>query len=154
MIRYIFPDRISNGEYRALAEFRYQLRRFLHFSENAASSAGLEAQQHQLLLAIKGLPKGEPATIGELAERLQLRHHSAVGLVDRLEARGLVRRTHPAGDRRVVVVRLRSRGEKLLRALSLHHRNLLQTAAPSLVASLRALIPKRPGRLRSQGEVR
>ncbi len=133
---------ISEPQYRALAEFRYQLRKFLHFSENAARSAGLESQQHQLLLALKGMPKGKLATIGELAERLQLRHHSAVGLVDRLEARGLVRRKHLARDRRVVAVQLRPRGERVLRALSLHHHNMLQTAEPRLVASLRALIAK------------
>ncbi|HYX50470.1 MAG TPA: helix-turn-helix domain-containing protein, partial [Ktedonobacteraceae bacterium] len=80
-------DEISITEYQTLAEFRYQLRRFLRFSEQAARAAGLEPQQHQLLLALKGLPEGRKATIGALAERLQLTHHSTVELVDRLVER-------------------------------------------------------------------
>ncbi len=75
---------ISMTDYYALAEIRYQIRRFLHFSEEAAREAGLVPQQHQLLLALKGLPAGRKATISELAERLQLRHHSTVELIDRL----------------------------------------------------------------------
>jgi len=114
--------------YRALAEFRYQIRRFLAFSERAARRAGLEPHQHQLLLAVKGLPAGRLATVGEIAERLQVRHHSAVGLIDRLAASGLVRRSRLAADRRQVVVRLTARGEAVLEELSVHH-----------VAELRAL---------------
>src|SRR5579883_1322249 len=78
----------SQAEYQVLAEFRHQLRRFLSFSERNARIFGLEPQQHQLLLAIKGLPDGTRASIGELAERLQLRHHSTVGLINRMEERG------------------------------------------------------------------
>src|SRR5207249_3047589 len=80
--------------------------RFLRFSEQAARAAGLESQQHQLLLALKGMPEGMPATIGALAERLQVRHHTTVELVDRMEVRGLVRRSHAGTDRRQVFVRL------------------------------------------------
>jgi DNA-binding MarR family transcriptional regulator len=104
-----------------LAEFRYQIRRFLHFSEQAARSAGLEPQQHQLLLAVKGLPPRGAATIQAIAERLQLRHHSTVELVDRLENRGLVRRRRNPKDRRQVFIDLTVRGEAILRQLSVHH---------------------------------
>src|SRR2546427_13270702 len=97
---------VTLAEYRALAEFRHALRRFLAFSAEAARTAGVEPQQHQLLLALRGLTDGVPATIGALAERLGVRHHSAVELVDRMEARGLVRRTRGGGDRRQVLVRL------------------------------------------------
>jgi DNA-binding MarR family transcriptional regulator len=97
---------LSLSGYRALAEFRYQIRRFLHFSEEQVRSLGLEPQQHQLLLTIKGLPPGTRATIGELAVRLQLKHHSAVELVDRLVRRGYVLRSAGQDDRRQVIVRL------------------------------------------------
>src|SRR6266481_7179066 len=83
---------LSMADYQALAEMRYQIRRFLHFSEQAARQAGLVPQQHQLLLALKGLPAGRKATISEVAGRLQLRHHSVVELIDRLVERGLIKR--------------------------------------------------------------
>src|SRR6266571_9280941 len=101
---------IRIADYQALAEFRYQIRRFMRFSEQMARSAGLEPQQHQLLLAIKGLPEGRRAIIGELAERLQLQHHSVVELVDRLEERGFVQRNRDEGDQRRVLVRLTPAG--------------------------------------------
>src|SRR6266566_9056175 len=84
------PARISKAQYEMLAAFRYQLRQFLHFSEQAAQKAGLTPRQHQALLAIKGFPGRDSVTIGELAEQLQIAHHSAVGLVDRLEAQNLI----------------------------------------------------------------
>lgn len=127
-------------DYRALAEFRYQIRRFLRFSEQAARAAGLEPQQHQLLLAIKGLPRGKSATVGTLAERLQVQHHSAVELVDRLEEKGLVRRLRDRRDRRQVVVRLRPEGARVLRQLSLHHLEELGSVGPRLVSVLRDLL--------------
>ena len=96
---------VTPAEYRALAKFRYELRRFLRFSEQAARAAGLEPQQHQLLLAVRGMPPRAPATNGGLGERLQLRHHSTVEVVDRMEARGLVRRARQGHDRRWVAVR-------------------------------------------------
>jgi DNA-binding MarR family transcriptional regulator len=130
----------TDDEYRALAEFRYQLRCFLRFSEHAARDAGLEPQQHQLLLAVRGMPEGTTATIGQLAERLQLRHHSTVELVDRLESRGLVRREqHPADARQVVVV-LTRQCENLLTRLVQAHRTELRTVAPRLLAALYALL--------------
>jgi DNA-binding MarR family transcriptional regulator len=136
------------SDYRALAEFRHQLRRFLHFSEQAARRAGLEPQQHQLMLAMRGLPPGTAATVGVLAERLQIRHHSAVELIDRTAARGLVRRGPRAGDRRQVVVRLTRGGEALLSRLSLAHRTELRTTGPALLGPLGALVRGRSRRAR------
>ncbi len=134
--RKVSDQDLPPGEYRALAEFRYQIRRFLHFSETAARAAGLEPRQHQLLLALKGLPPGVEASIGVLAERLQLQHHSTVELVDRLEARGLVRRHRDPGDRRRVLVDLTGEGSGLLRGLSVHHRRELGAVGPALVRAL------------------
>ena len=128
------------NEYQALAEFRFQIRRFTHFSEQAARAAGLEPQQHQLLLAVKGLPDGECATIGSLAERLQLQHHSAVELVGRSVSQGLVARSRGTADRRQVFVTLTPHGETLLRDLTLHHRRELRSAGPALVRALNALM--------------
>src|SRR6185369_11725724 len=108
-------DRI---DYQALAEFRYQLRRFLAFSEQAARAAGIEPQQHQLLLAVKGLPEGKRPTIGVLAERLQIRHHSAVELIDRLVGSDLVVRQRSEADAREILVVITKDGERLLRQLS------------------------------------
>ena len=141
--------RVAPSEYRALAEFRHQLRRFLCFSEHAAREAGLEPQHHQLLLALRGMPSGVAATVGRLAERLQLRHHSTVELVDRMQARGLVRRMPHAVDRRQVVVGLTRRGEQLLSALSVAHRTELRTVAPRLLASLGALLDEPAPRRRA-----
>jgi DNA-binding MarR family transcriptional regulator len=117
------------ADYQALAEFRYQIRRFLRFSEGAARAAGLEPQQHQLLLAVKGMPGGRAARISDLAERLQIQHHSAVELIDRLAARGLVTRALGEDDRREVYVQLSSRGEHILSGLTVHHKNELALVA-------------------------
>jgi DNA-binding MarR family transcriptional regulator len=108
-----------------MAEYRYAMRRFLRFSEEAAREAGLTPQQYQLLLAIKGYPGREHANITEIAERMQLDHHSTVGLIDRTEERGLVRRQHDTEDRRQVHVRLTVTGEGLLRQLAHLHREQL-----------------------------
>src|SRR5215472_8508510 len=112
---------LTQEEYRALAEFRYQIRRYLQFSAEAAREHGLEPQQHQLLLAIKGLPDDVRPTIRELAGRLQIQHHSAVELVNRLAEHGAVRREHTGADRREVLLRLTRQGASLLRRLSLAH---------------------------------
>ena len=135
---------VTAAEYRALAEFRHRLRRFLRFSEHAARGAGLEPRQHQLLLAVRGMPAPGAATIGALAERLQLRHHSTVELVDRMEAAGLVRRSRPDDDRRRVVVALTRRGEALLARLSRAHQTELRTVAPRLLVALHALVGDAP----------
>jgi len=123
-------------DYQALADFRYGIRRFLNFSEQAARAAGIEPQQHQALLAIKGLPAARNATIGALAERLQIQHHSAVELADRLEARGLLKRIRGRADRREVALRLTRRGEELLAELSLSHRAELRSAGRALLRAL------------------
>jgi DNA-binding MarR family transcriptional regulator len=127
-------------DYRTLAEFRFQIRRFLAFSENAARAHGLDAQQHQLLLALKGLPPGTAPTIGALADRLHVRHHSAVGLVDRLDQKGLIVRETDAADRRRVLVRISARGEAILRKLTRLHQEELSSAGPLLLDTLRTLL--------------
>src|SRR6202451_3428835 len=109
------------SDYQALAEFRYQIRRFLHFSEQALKQAGLERGQYQLMLAIKGMPAEVRPRIRELATRMQIRHHSAVELINRLEAGGYVRRTRAADDRREVLLALTPKGEKVLAAVGPHH---------------------------------
>jgi len=131
---------ISISEYRALAEFRYQLRRFLRFSEEAARAVGLEPQQHQLLLALKGLPAGHAATVGELAERLQIHHHSAVELINRMVERDLIERSRDENDQRRVNISLTANGDEVLRKLSLLHHEELRTTGPALVRTLMALI--------------
>ena len=131
---------LSIADYQVLAEIRHQIRRFLHFSEQAAREAGLVPQQHQLLLALKGLPTGRKATISELAERLQLRHHSTVELIDRLVERGLIKRMRDETDQRRVIIHLTPQGEQVLRRLSLLHRHELQLAGPAFVRALGALL--------------
>lgn len=128
------------GDYRALAEFRYQIRRFLSFSERAARAAGIEPQQHQLLLALKGLPTDRQPTMGAIAERLCVTHHTAVGLVDRLGVAGLVERVRGARDRRQVHVRITQTGEALLSRLSAEHKEQLQTVGPTLLDALSAIL--------------
>lgn len=127
---------LTLADYQSLAEVRYQIRRFLHFSEQAARKAGLEPHQHQLLLALKGLPKGARPRIGDLAERLQIQHHSTVELANRLAARGYVRRQRAGEDRREVLLALTPKGVRILRELSLHHRTELRTQGPALLAAL------------------
>ena len=134
---------LALSEYKSLAELRYQLRRFLHFSEQAARRKGLEPQQHQLMLALKGLPRGIRPAIGELAERLQIQHHSTVELVNRLASRGLVRRSRRASDRREVSLSLTSQGERLLGELSLHHKAELCIQGPALVTALERAMQRR-----------
>jgi DNA-binding MarR family transcriptional regulator len=140
-------------DYTALADFRYEIRRFLNFSERAARAAGIEPHQHQALLAIKGLRAGQAATVGVLAERLQVRHHTAVELTDRLEAKGLIRRLRGEADRREVLLELTLRGEKLLRELTLSHRAELQMAGPKLVAALESAIARERRRYHSSSNL-
>ena len=131
---------LKTANYQALAEFRYQIRRFLRFSEETARKAGLEPQHHQLMLAVKGAPGKVEPRIGYLAERLQIHHHSAVELVDRLARRGLIQRVRSEKDRREVHVRLTAKGERLLRKLTLYHREELRTAAPALARTLKKMM--------------
>jgi DNA-binding MarR family transcriptional regulator len=127
---------LALSDYQALAESRYQIRRFLHYSEQAARAMDLEPQQHQLMLALKGLPEGMRPTIGTVAERLQIQHHSTVELVNRLSLGGLVKRTRAGSDQRVVLLLLTPKGEKVLRELSLGHQAELRNQGPALVAAL------------------
>jgi DNA-binding MarR family transcriptional regulator len=131
---------LTLSDYQSLAELRYQIRRFLYFSEQVARNAALEPRQHQFMLALKGLPRQVRPRIGELAERLQIQHHSAVELTNRLSAGGYVRRSRRGQDRREVLLSLTPKGEKVLRELSLHHREELRMLGPALVAALKRAI--------------
>jgi DNA-binding MarR family transcriptional regulator len=132
--------KLTLSDYQALAEFRYQIRKFLHFSEQAVQAAGLERGQYQLMLAIKGIPDGVRPRIRELADRMQIQHHSTVELINRLEAGGFVRRERAQDDRREVLLALTPKGDRVLEELALHHHEELSEAAPSLVAALRRLM--------------
>jgi DNA-binding MarR family transcriptional regulator len=147
---------VSNGamtaaEFRALAEFRYQIRIFLNGSEEAARNADLEPQQYMLMLALRGLPAGVEPSIRELAERMQLRHNSVVELVDRLEIRLLLRRERAKADRRQVILHLTPRGERILTKLAKQRISELRTSAPALVRALTAVIKSTQG---TKGEKR
>jgi DNA-binding MarR family transcriptional regulator len=133
---------LARHDYEILAEFRYLLRRFAAFSEQAAHAAGLAPRQHQALLAIKGYPGGRRATIGDLAERLGIRHHSTVGLVDRLVSRGYLLRREDRGDRRRTFLSLTATGERALARLSAAHRQELRRVAPLLKSLLSRLGPE------------
>lgn len=132
--------RHSRVDYRALADFRHEIRRFLRVSEQAARAAGMEPQHHQLLLAVKGSPPGEPPTIAYLAERLQLQHHSIVGLVDRLEQRGLVHRRRDPADHRRALVSLTEAGEQIIHTLSLLHQDEIRSRAQRLIAAMMPIV--------------
>lgn len=132
--------KVSTTNYRQLAAFRYEMRKFLSFSEQAARDAGIEPQQHQLLLALRGLPQGARPTIGVVAERLCVQHHTAVGLVDKLEARSFVARERGPDDRREVLLRLTPDGDALLQRLSTLHRQQLLVVGPAMVAALSAIV--------------
>src|SRR5215475_10341945 len=119
------PPRVDYG---TLAELRYHVRRFLRIREEAARAAGVAPQQYLLLLQVKGLQGWRPATISALAERLQIRHHATVQLVDRLVERGMARRRRAESDRRGVVVELTARGEAMLRRLATYSLTELRTA--------------------------
>jgi DNA-binding MarR family transcriptional regulator len=131
---------MTAAEFRALAEFRYRIRIFLIGSEEAARKAGLEPQQYALMLALCGLPVALEPSIRELAERMQLRHHSVVELVDRLERRQFLRRERSRNDRRQVILHLTNRGERILTRLAKQRILELRTAAPALVESLTDVI--------------
>ena len=129
---------LRKSDYESLAALRYLLRRFIHFSEQAAKTSNITPQQHQALLAIKGFPGRDQVTVGELAERLQLLHHSTVGLVDRLVKEKLVMR-RPGEDRREVLVLLTDHGEQILAGLSHSHRAELKRIGPKLKLLLQEL---------------
>ena len=136
----IVSREVSTNEYKALAELRHHIRKFLCFSDDRARAAGIEPKQHQLLLALRGLPEGQAPSIGALAERLAIKHHSAVELVDRLAKAGLVRRMRPLSDRRQAHVFILPRGEDILRELSVAHREELRRSGPALIATLKEVL--------------
>ena len=123
---------ISQADYQRLSEFRYLIRRFLEFSQLQAEDAGLTPRQHQALLAIKGFPGGGPVAIGDLAERLRIRHHSAVELVNRLCEAGLVVRDQDKDDQRKVLLQLTERADACLADLSAVHLDELSRIEPML----------------------
>ncbi len=153
----------NDSDYRALAAFRYELRRFLAFSERAARDAGVEPQQHQLLLAVRGLPLDARPTIRTIAERLCVQHHTAVALVDKLEERGLVARERGSADRREVLLRLTRDGAELLATLSAAHKEHLRNVGGELVGALSGILgdlqsspsrPSKPGASETQASPR
>jgi DNA-binding MarR family transcriptional regulator len=119
-----------------LAEFRYELRKFMHFSEGIAIEAGLQPQQHQLLLQVAGAPAGTVVQIAYVAERLGVRHNSAVELVDRCVAEGLLAREADASDKRRAILTLKRKGHNVLNRLSADHAEELNNAAPRLTRAL------------------
>jgi DNA-binding MarR family transcriptional regulator len=133
---------VKTEQYRALAELRHQIREFLSEGDRAARTAGLEPQQYLVLLMIRGLPEGQAATIRTLAERLTLKHHSAVELVDRLEANGLVRRARARDDRRNVIVSLLPRGERMLEDVARQRIEELSSNGHALVRAIDRLLDR------------
>ncbi len=133
-------SRVALKDYRALAAFRYEIRRFLAFSERAARGAGIEPQQHQALLATVGLPAGQRPTIGTIAERLCVEHHTTVAIVDKLVERQFAVRERSETDKREVLVRVTDEGLQLLKELSRMHREQLGSVAPDMVAALSTVL--------------
>lgn len=133
---------ITSAEYRALAELRYLIRHFLREGDAKARGVGLEPQQYLMLLAIRGLPEDCEATIQALAERLALKHHSAVELIDRLETHGYVRRTRSRDDRRRVFVSLLPRGERFLEEVARNRISELRASGKTLVGAIEALLKR------------
>lgn len=135
---------LRKSDYEALAEFRYALRKFLGFSEEAATKHGVTPQQYQALLAIEGFPGRNWVTVGELAEQMRIAHHSAVGLVDRMEAMKLVKRGAVREDRRRVRVSLSAKGLRLLEKLYRVHRDELRSVGSQLTATLQKAAARIP----------
>jgi DNA-binding MarR family transcriptional regulator len=132
--------RLTETDYRSLAEFRYRIRLFLAESEETARAAGLEPEQFQLLLAVRGMPAGNDATIQHLAARLLVKHNTAVERIDRLARMGLLRRSHSGADQRVVFVELTARGKRLVEKLSRQRMRELRRSGPELIAALSNVI--------------
>lgn len=130
----------TTAEYQALAEFRFLIRRYLNNSEKAAQSVGLEPQHYMAMLALRGLPSRQEPSIRSLAQRLQIQHHSASELVDRMEKQGLLRRERSAEDRRSVLIYVTPQGERLLSRLVRHRIAELRVTAPSLTRALRSVL--------------
>ena len=144
------PEKITETEYQALGELRYLIRRFLQEGDVKAKQSGLEPQQYLLLLAVRGLPAGKEATISTLANRLSLRHHSTVGLIDRMESHGYVKRIRGREDRRQVLVSLQPKGERLLERVVEQRIIELRANGRALVAAISSLLEPRGGVLASK----
>lgn len=132
--------KVRDSEYAALAELRYRIRQFVQGSDHAALAAGIEPQQYQMLLVIRGLSNQDEASIGRLAERMLLRHHSAVGLIDRLESQGFVRRTRSSTDLRRVRVSLLPRGKRVLEDIVRQRLDELRDRGHAFVAAIAAIL--------------
>jgi DNA-binding MarR family transcriptional regulator len=145
---------ITTPEYQALAEMRCRIRKFVREGDGVASAAGLEPQQYLLLLMIRGIPEGQEATVSNLAERLALKHHSVVELIDRLETHGYVRRNRSREDRRSVLVSLLPRGEKMLEEVAQHRISELRATGAALVNAIRSLLENGHGSLNKKESVR
>lgn len=133
------PISIRPAQLKTLAEFRHRLRLFLQFSENAAQKLGLQPQQHQLLLQIAGATEGAATTVGYVAERLGLRHNTAVELSNRCEEAGLIKRKPGSDDRRRVLLEVTPKGRRLLDSLSIDHARELNELAPQLIRTVTEL---------------
>ncbi len=129
-------------DYRALAEFRYQIRRFLTVSEEIARSAGLQPQQYTMLLTLRGLPLTKEPTIRVLAERLQIRHNSAVELANRLADRTLISRVRSKDDSRKVLIRLTPKGAALIEKLVRKRFAQLHSSQPALIEALNNVLAR------------
>jgi DNA-binding MarR family transcriptional regulator len=133
---------VSRAEYQALAEFRYQLAGFLRRRRSAAQNAGIEPQQYELLLAVKGLPTNKKPTIKQIAEQLRLQHHSTVELTTRLVKRGLVKRQRSKEDRRSVLLSLTKNGQRAMDQVVEYSLEQLRQEAPELLKTLASLLKK------------
>jgi DNA-binding MarR family transcriptional regulator len=140
---------LTDRQFLSLAEFRYQIRRFLHFSERECRARGLQPQHYQLLIALRGLPLHKSPTVGTLAERMQMEHHSMVELLDRAGQQGLVARKRDAADRRRVSIHLTAKGERLAAELAQRHVAELQITGRHLTAALEPLLRSNEVRLRA-----
>jgi len=131
---------LSVEQFQRLAEFRFQLRRFLHFSHIAAENAGLRPQQYQLLQCVYGMPGELDPTIANVAARMLLKHNSAVELVDRTIEQGLLRRSSDPTDHRRILLRVTPQGERILASLASYHLEELEQAGPELIRALRRVV--------------
>ena len=130
----------SAEQFQRLAEFRFQLRRFLNFSNRAAENAGIRPQQYQLLQCVAGMPDALDPTIANVAARMLLKHNSAVELVDRTIEQGLLRRSPDPADHRCILLRVTTQGERLLASLAEFHLEELEQAGPELTRALRRVL--------------
>ncbi len=136
---------VTQADFQCLAEFRFQLRRFLNFSNAAAEEAGVRPQQYQLLLCVSGMPDELEPTIAHVASRMMLKHNSAVELVDRTNEQGRLRRAADPVDHRRILLRVTAQGERLLASLAAYHLEELDQAGPELIRALRRVLSAKAG---------